>query len=231
LKLTDIGAVSALAHENGARVFVDNTFMTPYFQRPLLLGADVVLHSATKYLNGHGDTLGGIIAGSFEFIKRVRHTAKNMGGAISPFNSWLIIRGMKTLAVRMERHNENALAVARALQDHEKVERVIYPGLEEHPQHELARKQMLGFGGMVAFELERTQDVPVFLDMLKLCTLAVSLGDTETLIQHPATMTHAVVPAKDRIRYGIKDSLLRLSVGLEDSEDIISDLKQALDQI
>ncbi len=210
---------------------VDNTFMTPYFQQPLSLGADVVVHSATKYLNGHGDTLGGIIVGSSDFIKRARHTSKNIGGAISPFNSWLILRGMKTLPVRMDRHNENAMAVAKYLRGHEKIAKVIYPGLKDNPQYDLARKQMRGAGGMIAFLLKDADHVPAFLDSLKLCTLAVSLGETGTLIQHPATMTHAVVPRQKRIKYGIADELVRLSVGLEDAEDIIEDLKQALDII
>ncbi|MFZ2411427.1 MAG: PLP-dependent aspartate aminotransferase family protein [Candidatus Methanoperedens sp.] len=229
MKLTDIKTVSEIAHERSAYVMVDNTFMTPYLQQPLTLGADVVVHSATKYLNGHGDTLGGVIVGSSDFIKRARHTAKNVGGAISPFNSWLIIRGMKTLTVRMDRHNENAMAVARFLQGHKSVAKVIYPGLKDHPQYELAKKQMSGAGGMIAFMLKDAGDVPLFLDALKLCTLAVSLGETATLIQHPATMTHAVVPRDKRIKYGIADELVRLSVGLEDVEDIIADLGQALD--
>lgn len=231
LKLTDIKAVSEIAHEKGAVVMVDNTFMTPYFQQPLMLGADVVVHSATKYLNGHGDTLGGIIVGSSDFIKSTRHTSKNIGGAISPVSAWLIIRGMKTLSVRMDRHNENALSVAKVLKEHEKIDKVIYPGLKSHPQYHLARKQMRGSGGMIAFLLKEANDVPLFLDALKLCTLAVSLGDTETLIQHPATMTHAVVPRENRIKYGISNELVRLSVGLEDAGDIISDIEQALDNI
>ncbi len=231
MKLTDIKAVCEMAHERGASVVADNTFMTPYFQQPLLLGADVVVHSATKYLNGHGDTLGGVIVGSSDFIKNARHTAKNMGGAMSPLSAWLIIRGMKTLTVRMDRHNENATAVAGFLHGHEKVAEVIYPGLKDHPQYKLARKQMRGSGGMISFLLKNAKDVPVFLDALSMCTLAVSLGDAETLIQHPATMTHAVVPREKRIRYGIADELVRLSVGLEDVEDIITDLGQALDSI
>ncbi len=231
MKITDIKAVSDAAHEKGAKVFVDNTFMTPYFQRPFLLGADVVIHSATKYLNGHGDTLGGLMISSLDFIKRARHTAKNIGGAISPFNSWLILRGMKTLGPRMDRHNENAMSVAGYLENHEKIKKVIYPGLPAHPQHDLAKKQMRGSGGMIAFLLEEAEDVPHFLDSLELCTLAVSLGETSTLIQHPATMTHAVVPQKERIRYGITDELIRLSVGIEDVEDIIEDIEQALEHI
>jgi methionine-gamma-lyase len=210
---------------------VDNTFMTPYLQKPLLLGADVVVHSATKYLNGHGDTLGGIIVGSSDYIKSARHTAKNFGGSITPFSSWLIIRGMKTLPIRMDRHNQNATGVAKFLKEHDKIERVIYPGLPEHPQYEIGKKQTSGAGGMIAFLLTDAKDVPLFLDSLKLCTLAVSLGETATLIQHPATMTHAVVPREDRIRYGISDELIRLSVGLEDVRDIINDLEQALEVI
>ncbi len=228
MKLTDIKAVSDIVHEKGATVMVDNTFMTPYFQKPLTLGADVVVHSATKYLNGHGDTLGGIIAGSADYIKSAKHTAKNFGGSITPFSSWLIIRGIKTLPIRMDRHNQNAMAVAKFLKGHDKVESVIYPGLPEHPQFELGRKQTSGAGGMIAFLLNDAKNIPVFLDSLKLCMLAVSLGETATLIQHPATMTHAVVPRQDRIRYGISDELIRLSVGLEDVRDIIDDLEQAL---
>lgn len=231
MKLTDIKGVCDIAHEKGATVMVDNTFMTPYFQQPLSLGADVVLHSATKYLNGHGDTLGGIIVGSSDYISSARHTAKNMGGAMSPFSAWLIIRGIKTLQVRMDKHNENAMAVAKFLHGHEKVARVIYPGLETHRQYELAKKQMCGEGGMIAFLLKDAKSVPLFLDALKLCTLAVSLGETGTLVQHPATMTHAVVPRDKRIKYGIADELVRLSVGLEDAEDIIEDLGQALDGV
>ncbi|MFZ3059349.1 MAG: PLP-dependent aspartate aminotransferase family protein [Candidatus Methanoperedens sp.] len=231
MKLTDIEAVSEIAHERDAAVMVDNTYMTPYYQQPLALGADVVVHSATKYLNGHGDTLGGVIVGSSDFIKRARHTAKNIGGAISPFSAWLIIRGMKTLPVRMERHTENAMAVARFLEGHNKINEVIYPGLPDFPQYDLARKQMSGSGGMIAFLMKDAKDVPIFLDSLELCTLAVSLGETGTLIQHPATMTHAVVPRDKRIRYGIADELVRLSVGLEDVEDIIADLGQALDSV
>lgn len=231
LKLTDIEAICDIAHDREAAVMVDNTFMTPYFQKPLSLGADVVVHSATKYLNGHGDTLGGVIIGSSDYIKSARHTAKNMGGSITPFSAWLIIRGMKTLAVRMDRHNENAMAVAKFMQGHDKIESVIYPGLPGHPQYDLAKKQMSGAGGMIAFMLKDAIDVPVFLDSLKLCTLAVSLGETATLIQHPATMTHAVVPRNERMKYGITDELIRLSVGLEDAKDIINDLEQALDCI
>lgn len=228
MKLTDIKAVSDIAHEKGAQVMVDNTFMTPYFQQPLRHGADVVVHSATKYLNGHGDTIGGIAVGTSSFIATMRHTAKNIGAALSPFNAWLIIRGMKTLALRMEKHSSNALEVARFLEAHEKIECVMYPGLSGFEQRDIARKQMCGNGGMLAFCLKRAGDVPLFLDSVKLCSLAVSLGETGTLVQHPATMTHAVVPADKRKKYGIRDELVRLSVGLEDAGDIISDIEQAL---
>ncbi len=228
LKLTDIKAVCDIAHERKACVIVDNTFMTPYFQQPLGLGADVVVHSATKYLNGHGDTLGGIIVGTSDFIRSARHTAKNMGGSIAPFSAWLIIRGIKTLGIRMDRHDSNAGDVAHFLSKHNNIDRVMYPGLPEHPQHDLAKKQMSGRGGMIAFALKNARDVPVFLDSLNLCTLAVSLGETGTLIQHPATMTHAVIPRENRLRQGITDELIRLSVGLEDAGDIINDLEQAL---
>lgn len=231
MKLTDIKAVSDIAHENGANVMVDNTFMTPYFQQPLSLGADVVVHSATKYLNGHGDTIGGVIVGSSGFISAARHTAKNIGGALSPFNAWLIIRGMKTLAIRMDKHNSNALEVARFLEGHDRIASVIYPGLASFPQKSLAGKQMRGNGGMIALVLKKAGDVPLFLNALKLCTLAVSLGETATLIQHPATMTHAVIPVEKRLKYGIVDQLVRISAGLEDADDIISDLDMALESI
>jgi methionine-gamma-lyase len=231
MKLTDIKAVSDIAHENGANVIVDNTYMTPYFQQPLSLGADVAVHSATKYLNGHGDTIGGVIVGSSEFISAARHTAKNIGGALSPFNAWLIIRGMKTLTIRMDKHNSNALEVARFLEGHDRIARVIYPGLASFPQKVLAGKQMRGNGGMIALVLKKAGDVPLFLNALKLCTLAVSLGETATLIQHPATMTHAVIPMEERLRYGIVDELVRISVGLEDADDIISDIDMALECI
>jgi methionine-gamma-lyase len=211
MKLTDIKAVSDIAHEKGSQVAVDNTFMTPYFQRPLSLGADVV--------------------GTVSFISSTRHTAKNIGGALSPFNAWLIIRGMKTLAVRMDRHNSNAMDVARFLEGHEKIERVLYPGLSSFPQKDIAGKQMKGNGGMIAFVLKNARDVPLFLNALKLCTLAVSLGETATLVQHPASMTHAVIPRENRLKYGIPDELVRMSVGLEDVEDIIADVKQALEYI
>jgi methionine-gamma-lyase len=231
MNMIDIKAVSDMAHDKDITVMVDNTFMTPYLQQPFLHGADVVVHSATKYLNGHGDTLGGIIVGSSDFIERTRHTAKNIGGVLSPFNAWLILRGLRTLSVRMDKHNENAMAVAEFLHDHKEIQRVVYPGLTDYPQRELVRKQMSGCGGMIAFFLKEAKDVTLFLDSLRLCMLAVSLGETGTLIQHPATMTHAVVPKDKRIKYGITDELVRLSVGIENVEDIIEDISQALDML
>lgn len=232
MKLVDIAAVSGLARRAGARVVVDNTFMSPYFQRPLKLGADLVVHSATKYISGHGDTIGGVAAGTREFMDNVRLTTlKDMGGVISPFNAWLLLRGLKTLAVRMERHNRNAMEVARFLEAHPMVERVYYPGLSSHPQHELAKKQMTGFSGLISFDLRGGQETArELLNGVSLCRLAVSLGDAETLIQHPASMTHSAVPLEVRLKMGVTDGLVRLSVGLEDAGDIIEDLSRGLDR-
>lgn len=231
LKLVDLRAVSEIAHAGGAKMIVDNTFMSPYFQKPLSLGADVVVHSATKYIGGHGDVVAGIIVGPKDFLDVVRMTTlKDIGGIISPFDAWLLIRGLKTLAVRMERHAQNAMAVAEFLQNHPLVERVFYPGLPSHPQHELATRQMEGFGGMVCFELKGGLEAGIkMLNSVKLCALAVSLGNVDTLIQHPASMTHSVVPREERLAAGITDGLIRLSVGIENVEDIIADLNQALE--
>lgn len=232
MKLVDIRAISALAHEHNIEVVVDNTFLTPYFQRPLELGADVVVYSATKYLNGHGDALGGIIVGERGTIQRAKHMAKNTGGILSPFNAWLILRGLKTLGIRMERHSKNAGQAASFLEEHPKIKRVMYPGLKSHPQHKLAEKQTTGSGGMFSFEVKGGLDAAKkLMDRVELCSLAVSLGDVCTLIQHPATMTHGAIPREERLRIGITEELLRLSVGIEDAEDIIADLSQALDTI
>ncbi|OTA42038.1 MAG: hypothetical protein A6D92_01990 [Symbiobacterium thermophilum] len=209
---------------------VDNTFMSPYLQRPLEHGADIVVHSATKFIGGHGDVVAGLAVGPAEVMARVRSTTlKNFGGILSPFDAWLLLRGLKTLAIRMERHSENALKVARYLEQHPLVMRVYYPGLESSPYHELARRQMDGFGGLLSFELMGGMEAGrTLLNHVRLCTVAVSLGDTDTLIQHPASMTHAVVPPEARAAAGISDGLVRLSVGLEDADDIIADLDQAL---
>lgn len=235
LKLVDIEAISKIGHEvEGCMVMVDNTFCTPYIQRPLELGADVVLHSATKYLNGHGDVIAGFVVGKKEFIDQVRlFGVKDMTGAVlSPFDAYLIMRGMKTLQIRMDRHTKNAMEVAKFLESHENVELVNYPGLESFPQYELAQKQMDMPGGMIAFEVKGGFEAgKKLLNSLELCTLAVSLGDCETLIQHPASMTHSPYTPEERAEAGISEGLIRISVGLEDAEDIIADLKQGLDRL
>ena len=235
LKLVDIEAISKIGHEvEGCMVMVDNTFCTPYIQRPLELGADVVLHSATKYLNGHGDVIAGFVVGKKEFIDQVRlFGVKDMTGAVlSPFDAYLIMRGMKTLQIRMDRHTKNAMEVAKFLESHENVELVNYPGLESFPQYELAQKQMDMPGGMIAFEVKGGLEAgKKLLNSLELCTLAVSLGDCETLIQHPASMTHSPYTPEERAEAGISEGLIRISVGLEDAEDIIADLKQGLDRL
>ncbi|GAA0730047.1 methionine gamma-lyase [Clostridium malenominatum] len=233
LKVTDIREISKIAHEvEGCMVFVDNTFCTPYIQRPLELGADVVLHSVTKYLNGHGDVIAGFAVGKKEFIDQVRlFGVKDMTGAvISPFDAFLVIRGMKTLEVRMERHCKNAMKVAEFLESHPAVEKVYYPGLESFKYYEIAKKQMSLPGAMISFELKGgLEEGKVVMNNVKLATLAVSLGDAETLIQHPASMTHSPYTREERLAAGISDGLVRLSVGLETAEDIIEDLKGALD--
>jgi methionine-gamma-lyase len=195
------------------------------------MGIDVSVHSLTKYLGGHSDLVGGIIVGHKSFFETLDPVLRNTGGTLGPFDAWLTLRGIKTLQLRMEKHNENAMKVAEFLESHPKVEKVHYPGLKSHPQHELAREQMSGYGGMISFELKGgLQDGVKLMNSVKLCTLAVSLGAAETLIEHPASMTHAIVPREERLRAGITDGLVRLSVGIEDAEDIIQDLKQALDQ-
>jgi cystathionine beta-lyase/cystathionine gamma-synthase len=230
LTLTDLEAAAALAHRRGFRLVVDNTFASPYLQRPIELGADIVTHSTTKYLNGHSDSVGGIVVATgdsdIEWLKFVQ----NAGGAIlSPFDSWLVLRGTKTLPLRMQRHNTNGAALAEFLTSHPKVRHVYYPGLASHPQHALARRQMRGSGGMVSFELGSLDAARRLLKAVRLLSLAESLGGVETLISHPATMTHASVPADRRNALGITDGLVRVSVGLEDIEDLKEDLEQALD--
>ncbi len=229
LDLVDLREVCGLAGEHGAKVVVDNTLMTPYYQRPLELGAEVVVHSATKYLCGHGDSLGGVVVGRRELVEEARRMLVLTGGAISPFNAWLIVRGIKTLPLRMERHSRNALRVAEFLSSHPRVKRVSYPGLPSHPQHGLARRQMRGFGGMLAFELEGgMEEAYRMMEGLELVKCAVSLGDVSSLIEHPASMTHRSLPEEERERIGIGEGLMRMSVGVEDAEDIIGDLEKAL---
>lgn len=232
LKLVDIAAVVQQAREHGLTTVMDNTFATPFNQRPLAYGVDAVVHSMTKYLGGHGDLVAGALIGSEAFCERARwHTHKLLGGVISPQTAWLVLRGIKTLAVRMERHNANALAVARFLEGHPAVQAVHYPGLPSHPQHALACRQMQGFGGMIAFDVGSVERGRRLVNNLALCTLAVSLGDVATLIQHSASMTHAAVPRERRLAVGITDGLLRLSVGIENVADIIADLERGLDHL
>jgi len=228
LRLTDISATAEFCRENGLLLVVDNTFMSPFFQRPLELGADIVVHSTTKYINGHCDVVGGIVVTKEEKVHDRLRYLQNAAGAIpSPFDCWLTLRATKTLALRMERHNFNAARIAEMLEE-KFPGKVIYPGLESHPHHELAKKQMSGFGGMVSVDVGGYENAKKFIDGLKVFTLAESLGGVESLVCHPASMTHASVPEPDREKLGITDGLVRLSVGIEDIEDLISDIERAL---
>lgn len=232
MSLVDIRAVSEITKRRGIRLVVDNTFMSPFFQRPLDIGADIVVHSTTKYLNGHSDSVGGaVILNDEEDIRTMAFIQNAAGAILSPMDSWLVMRGTKTLAVRMRQHDENGRIVAQFLAEHPRIQKVYYPGLESHPQYELARRQMSGFGGMIAFETGSLENAKQVLESVRLCTLGESLGGVETLISHPATMTHASVPEPERNRLGITDGLVRVSVGIEDVEDIIADLDQALSKI
>lgn len=229
LAITDIAEVANLCRAKNLIMSVDNTFMSPYFQNPLVLGADIVVHSATKYLGGHSDLIGGIlIVNSDEFYERLKFIQNAIGAILSPFDCWLLLRSIKTLAVRMERHNQNAMKIAEYLQSHPMVKKVFYPGLESHPQHLVAKKQMRGFGGMVSFEVKDFETAKNVLYKFKIFTLAESLGGVESLVCHPATMTHASIPKEIREKNGLTDGLIRLSVGIEDLEDLINDLEQAL---
>ena len=235
LKIVDLEALAKLAHTNpNTLVIVDNTFATPYMQKPLKLGADIVVHSVTKYINGHGDVIAGLVITNKELADQIRFVGlKDMTGAvIGPQEAYYIIRGMKTFEIRMERHCKNARAVVDFLNKHPKIEKVYYPGLETHPGYEIAKKQMKDFGAMISFELKGGFEAgKALLNNLSLCSLAVSLGDTETLIQHPASMTHSPYTKEEREAAGITDGLVRLSVGLENVEDIIADLEQGLEKI
>lgn len=235
IKLVDIKAIAEAAHKYNPEivVVVDNTFCTPYLQRPMDLGADVVLHSATKYLNGHGDVIAGIVVGKQEYIDPITIDGLRYlnGSVLGPFEAWLISRGLKTLTLRMDRHCENAMKVAEFLENHPKIKHLYFPGLESHPQHELAKRQMDQFGAMIAFELDTDRETSEkFIDACELCSIAVSLGDSETLIQHPASMTHSTYSSEALVDAEISESLIRISVGLEAAEDIIADLSQALDK-
>jgi cystathionine beta-lyase/cystathionine gamma-synthase len=229
MAVTDIRAVADVCHAKGVELSVDNTFLSPFLQRPIELGADLVMHSTTKFLNGHSDGLGGVLVGTKpEHAERFRFVQKCTGGILSPFDSYLLLRGVKTLAVRMKQHEENGHAVAEFLVKKLGAAKVFYPGLTTHPQHELAKRQQRGFGSMLSFELGSLEKANAFATRLKLCYLAESLGGVETLICHPATMTHAAVDAEGRAKLGITDGLMRISVGIEEVEDIIADLEQAL---
>ena len=228
MSITDITCVCDVAHRGNCRVVVDNTFMSPYFQRPLELGADIVVHSTTKYLNGHSDSVGGVVVlKKKEDAERLQFIQNAAGAILSPFDSWLVLRGIKTLPLRMDAHNSNGMAIAKYLSQRNEVQKIYYPGLLSHPGHELAKKQMTGFGGMIAFDLGSRDRAKRFLEAVRLCSLGESLGGVETLISHPATMTHASVPPDERARLGITDGLVRISVGIEDVEDLIADLDQA----
>lgn len=233
LTIIDVRELSKIARKHHIPLIVDNTFQTPYFQRPLELGADIVIHSATKYIGGHGDTVAGIVVGENEFIKSLRgHFLRDLGGIISPLNAWLLVRGLKTLAIRMERHQDNAMEIAKYLSFHPKIKQVWYPGLTTHPQHELAKKQMTGFGGIVSFEIRGGRNAgETLMNNMKLFTLAVSLGDVDSLIEHPASMTHSTYSTEDLQLTGISEGLVRLSVGIEDRHDLINDLSQALKKV
>ena len=236
LKITDIELLAKAAHEYNPEILVvcDNTFASPALQNPLKLGADVVVHSATKYLNGHGDVIAGFVVGSAEFITKVKMFGlKDMTGAtLGPFESWLILRGLKSLEIRVERHTASAKKIAEYLYNNDKVEHVNYPGLPTHPGHEIAKRQMKDFGGMISFEIKGGKEAGMkFCNALKLCTIAVSLGDAETLIEHPASMTHSTYGPEDLKAAGISAGLIRLSVGLENADDIIADIQQAFDSI
>lgn len=231
MRLVDIAEISQIAHERGAKVVVDNTYATPYLTRPVELGADIVVHSATKYLGGHGDVVAGLLVGTAEQVAEIRMVGmKDMTGAVmAPFNAMLILRGLKTLALRMDRHCANARVVADMLESCDSVAKVHYPGLKSFAQHDLARRQMADFGGMIAFELHGGIEAGrQMMNRLKMIGRAVSLGDAETLIQHPASMTHSTYSAEERAEHGISDGLIRLSVGLEDADDILNDLHEAL---
>ena len=232
MSITDVSAVSRICEGAGVLLAVDNTFLSPYLQRPIELGAHIVVHSTTKFLNGHSDSVGGVLVVNDEELANRLYFIQNAAGAIlSPFDSWLVLRGVKTLAVRMKAHEENGRQMAAFLARHPGIQRVFYPGLATHPQHELAKRQQDGFGAMITFETGDLDNARHVLNRVKLASLAESLGGVETLISHPASMTHASIPRQRRQSLGITDGLVRISVGIEDSEDLVADLKQALDHL
>lgn len=232
VQITDLSAVADHAKKLGVTTVTDNTFASPYNQRPLELGIDAVIHSATKYLGGHSDLTAGVLVGNGQIMETARHkSAKLFGGNIAPQVAWLMMRGIKTLALRMERHNSNAFALANMLNGHTRVSAVFYPGLEGHINHDVAKRQMRGFGGMIGVDVGTLEAGKALVNHLRLCTLATSLGGVETIIQHSASMTHAAIPREDRIAAGISDGLLRLSVGIENIDDLVGDFEQALSKV
>jgi methionine-gamma-lyase len=232
LKLVDISKTAKLAHSVGASLFVDNTFASPINQNPMPMGADVVLHSATKYLNGHADVIAGAAVSDRERTHAIKMMRRDFGGTLDPIPAWLVLRGMKTMALRVRQQNSNAQALAEFLSTHHKISKVNYPGLKTHPQHALAKRQMKGFGGMMSFELKGSMhDAMKFTESLKVASLAASLGGVETLVSHPASMTHTQMSVEERARTGISDKLVRVSVGIEDLDDLLSDFRQALSLI
>lgn len=232
LKITEFSTVVEIAEENGIATVADNTFATPFNQRPLEFGVDAVIHSATKYFGGHSDLTAGLMVGKREIVDRARHTISKLhGGNIAPQVAWLVLRGIKTLALRMERHNYNAYAVANMLANHPKVKEVFYPALTSHPQYDVAKRQMNGFGGMISFDVGGVEEGKRLVNNVKVCTLATSLGGVETILQHSASMTHATLSSEERLKAGVTDGLIRLSVGIEDAQDLISDLENALNKI
>ncbi|HYC12338.1 MAG TPA: aminotransferase class I/II-fold pyridoxal phosphate-dependent enzyme [Nitrososphaerales archaeon] len=232
LKLVDISRVAKLAHEVGAALLVDNTFASPINQTPITMGADFVLHSATKYLNGHADVVAGLAVASKERAHAIKMMRREFGGTLDPLPAWLVLRGMKTMAIRVKQQNDNAQALAELLSMHRRVKAVNYPGLKAHPQHALAKKQMRGFGGMLSFDLKGTvHDAMKFTESLKVASLAASLGGVETLVSQPALMTHTQMSAEERAKTGIPDTLVRVSVGIEDSADLVRDFEQALSSV
>ncbi len=233
LKLVDIKKIATEAKKHGILVAVDNTFMSPYFQRPIELGADIVVHSATKYIGGHSDVIGGIaVTNRPEIAEKLGFLSNSMGGIQGAFDAFMCLRSLKTLPLRMKAHESNAMAIAKYLEKHPKVQKVVYPGLESHPQHKLAKEQMLGMGGMITFYVKGGMDeARRFLENVRVFALAESLGGVESLVEHPAIMTHASVPPENRKALGIDDTLIRLSVGVEDIEDLLNDLKSAFDKV
>jgi cystathionine gamma-lyase/cystathionine beta-lyase/cystathionine gamma-lyase/homocysteine desulfhydrase len=229
MALSDIEAIARITRRKRVELVIDNTFMSPYFQQPIALGADMVVHSTTKFLNGHSDGLGGVVVCTTrDQVEQLGFLQKAAGAILSPFECWLVLRGTKTLAVRMEQHDRSGRIVAEFLDQHKKVKKVFYPGLKDHPQYDLARRQMTGFGAMITFETGSLANAAKLLKRVRVCTLGESLGGVETLISHPATMTHAALGEKGRRAIGITDGMVRISVGIEDLDDILADLDQAL---